>query len=447
MLNILIVDDSLSNQLVLESLLDQYSDDFEVEFNIDMAMHGKDAVDHCEVMRYDIIFMDIMMPVMNGIEATRLIHQSYPSTMIIAVSAVNDTEHEINILRAGAEDYIYKPINSDLFLSRLSNYVSLVNFRQNKSLIHSSNAHNCINKNIYARKTNFKIDNEDNLAEFWEYYLLDHDEGRELTDLIRTFHEIGTLALTKKLKPDIWIEYTKDSTYFTMCGLQKISEHRLRILLSSHIKNLKYRIVDDAFSVVIPNTYFTIEVVPEITTPKNHPHSEPVVNNQVEEVPVIKVAKKTEVTIEKHIFDYMSNDDLLDIKEYLAKLNSLLMLVSKGDIEFEEVKEIASYLERMGRISSMYSESYSIGIALSNFSRQISSHIEIFQEKSSSLGELCIAFGHDVSEWIRLIFEEGAPSVNCMDESIIFNSLMLCEMLSDIPTNVSTINVDDIFDF
>lgn len=446
MLNILIVDDSLSNQLVIESLLDQYSDDFGVKFNIDTAMHGQDAIDHCDILSYDIILMDIMMPVMSGIDATEMIHKAYPKTMIIAVSAVDDAEHETKMLQSGAEDYIHKPINPDLFLSRLSNYLSLINFRKNKPYLPLlPKAHNCINKNIYSRKTNFKIDTEDNLAEFWEYYLLDHDEGKELTDLIRTFHEIGTLALTKKLHPDIWIEYTNDSTYFTMTGLENISEHRLRQLLAVHIKTLHYHIVEGTFTAVIPNLYFTAYAdatkQESIIAPTNDQEAYESTENPMTDL------LKIESSNEKIIFDFMVPEDLLDMREYLAKLNSLLIIVSKGDIEIEEVEEIASYLKRMGKISAMYSESYSIGMALSNFSREIANHIGVFQEKSSALGELCIAFGQDIDVWIRLIFEEGAPSVNCMDESIIFNSLMLCEMLNDSHSTVSNVTIDDIFDF
>ena len=452
MLNILIVDDSLSNQLVLESLLENYAEEHGAEFSVDVAMNGKDAIDHCEAILYDIIFMDIMMPIMNGIDATEIIHKSSPSTIIVAVSALNDVENEKKILRAGAEDYIHKPINQELFISRLLNYISLINFRKSKALACSAGVHNCINKNIYTRKTNFDIFTEDNLAEFWEYYLMDHQGGKELVDLIRTFHEIGILALSKKIFPKIWVEYTKDSTYFTMAGLENISEQGLRKLLKTHIENLQSRIVENVFTVVISN---------QLLMKSNTPIEDEVVEQQVitqvatikenEQIIAPAQPQETPVKVEKHsgnrVFNYMSDEDLLDIKEYLAKLNSLLIVVAQGDVEYEEVVEIASYLDAMSKISTMYSESYSIGMALSNFSREIFENIEIFQEKSSSLGQLCIAFGQDIREWIRLIFEDGAPSVNCMDESIIFNSLMLCQMLNDTASSTPVLSIDDIFDF
>ena len=452
MLNILIVDDSLSNQLVVESLLDNYCEERGVEMSVDVAMNGKDAIDHCEAILYDIIFMDIMMPVMNGIDATEIIHKSNPSSIIVAVSALNDAENEKKILRAGAEDYIHKPINHDLFISRLVNYISLINFRKSKALGFSSGVYNCINKNIYTRKTSFEISTEDNLAEFWEYYLMDHQGGKELVDLIRTFHEIGILALSKKIFPKIWVEYTKDSTYFTMNGLENISEQGLKKLLKTHIENLQFRIIEDTFTVVIPNQLLMKNNTPiEVEVIEKQVTTQVAIVEENEQIIAQVKPQETAVKVEKYsgnsVFNYMSNEDLLDIKEYLAKLNSLLIIVAQGDVEYEEVVEIASYLDAMSKISTMYSESYSIGMALSNFSREIFENIEIFQNKSSSLGQLCIAFGQDIREWIRLIFEDGAPSVNCMDESIIFNSLMLCQMLNDTAVSTPMLSIDDIFDF
>jgi CheY-like chemotaxis protein len=451
MTNVLVVDDSLSNLIVVESLLEQFSDNSKIELSIDTALNGQEAIDKCEIKRYDIIFMDIMMPIMDGIEATKILHSLYPSTMIIAVSAVNDSVHEKEILHVGAEDYIHKPINTELFLARIKNYAAIIKTRLNKSLSALKHTYNCINQNIYTRKMNFHIESDDNLAEFWEYYLVENRGEKELIDLIRTFHEIGSFALLKQQQPEIWVEYTKDFTYFTMCGLSNISGNHLKLLLGKYISTFTYKIISDRFSVVVSNSMCTItpDLKENVQNKKEVP-VELVIETVTPLVADVVIKDNSFVSItehEKHIYNYMSDVDLLDIKEYLSKLHYLLMLVSKGDIEIDEVEEIASYLDRMSRISCMYTESYSIGIALGNFSREIFEHISKFQAKSVELGELCIAFGHDIGEWITLIFEEGASSVNCMDESIIFNSLMLCQMLTDTPDVASAVTVDDIFNF
>jgi CheY-like chemotaxis protein len=76
---------------------------------LDVACNGKVAVDKALKFRYDIIFMDLYMPEMNGIEASRIINKEiYRKTIIIAVT-FDKTFHSLNLmLEAGARRMIYK---------------------------------------------------------------------------------------------------------------------------------------------------------------------------------------------------------------------------------------------------------------------------------------------------------------------------------------------------
>ncbi|MFO7526027.1 MAG: response regulator [Ignavibacteriaceae bacterium] len=76
---------------------------------LDVACNGKIAVDKALNIRYDIIFMDISMPEMDGISATRLINKErYRDTLIIAVT-YDKTFHSLNLmLQSGARKIIYK---------------------------------------------------------------------------------------------------------------------------------------------------------------------------------------------------------------------------------------------------------------------------------------------------------------------------------------------------
>ncbi|WP_366187011.1 response regulator [Flavobacterium ovatum] len=104
----LIVEDNLINQKVLRKLLDKLG------IPVDIANNGKEAVPLFEQNDYDIIFMDLHMPEMDGFEATKKIHSSpkykRKSIPIIAVTASAFDEDKIKAIANGMDDFITKPI-------------------------------------------------------------------------------------------------------------------------------------------------------------------------------------------------------------------------------------------------------------------------------------------------------------------------------------------------
>lgn len=103
---ILISDDIEENYLFLYYLLNPSG------ASIDWAKNGKECVEMCESTKYDIVLMDLRMPVMNGYDATRILKSKYPDLIIIAQTAYSlDSDHDKSIA-AGCDGYISKPINA-----------------------------------------------------------------------------------------------------------------------------------------------------------------------------------------------------------------------------------------------------------------------------------------------------------------------------------------------
>ena len=100
----LFVEDDEINTIVISETLKQ------IGFKIDHANNGKEAVDKTKVNEYDIIFMDIQMPVMDGYEATRLIRLANNTTPIIALSAGVMAKDINKSIEAGMNMHIAKPI-------------------------------------------------------------------------------------------------------------------------------------------------------------------------------------------------------------------------------------------------------------------------------------------------------------------------------------------------
>ena len=72
------------------------------------AVDGREAVDKARQAKPDIILMDIAMPLLNGLEATRQIKRILPDAKVVALTMYNDEEYVFQILKAGASGYLIK---------------------------------------------------------------------------------------------------------------------------------------------------------------------------------------------------------------------------------------------------------------------------------------------------------------------------------------------------
>ncbi|MGC8823199.1 MAG: response regulator [Bacteroidales bacterium] len=92
--------------------------------NIVRAVNGKEAVELCKKESFDLVLMDIRMPEMDGIEATREIRKFNPTIPIIAQTAFGDENDIQRIVAAGCNTHISKPINLKTFLSVIKKYIN-----------------------------------------------------------------------------------------------------------------------------------------------------------------------------------------------------------------------------------------------------------------------------------------------------------------------------------
>lgn len=72
------------------------------------AVNGKEALELCETHSFDLIIMDIRMPVMDGLEATRIILSRWPKCKVLILTTFNDDEYALEALKSGARGYLLK---------------------------------------------------------------------------------------------------------------------------------------------------------------------------------------------------------------------------------------------------------------------------------------------------------------------------------------------------
>lgn len=117
---VLIVDDNVVNIKVAEGLLEP------LKLNIDTAISGKEAITKTKERRYDIVFMDHMMPEMDGIAATKIIRRmrhDYADVPIIALTANAIGNVREMFLNAGMNDFIPKPIEVRTLLTKVKHWL------------------------------------------------------------------------------------------------------------------------------------------------------------------------------------------------------------------------------------------------------------------------------------------------------------------------------------
>jgi CheY-like chemotaxis protein len=117
-LRVLVAEDNEINQLVIKTLLDQ------VGVSPTVVTNGKLAVDAWDAQPWDVILMDVQMPVMDGPTATRLIRSRETQTgrartPILALTANAMTHQVADYMAAGMDGHVAKPIEAQLLFSAL----------------------------------------------------------------------------------------------------------------------------------------------------------------------------------------------------------------------------------------------------------------------------------------------------------------------------------------
>ena len=122
-LRMLLVEDNKTNQLVATKLLQGLG------FSTDIARNGIEAVEACSTTAYDVVFMDVMMPEMDGLTAARSIRNLTPpfSKPIIIALTANAQDHDRDMcIEAGMDDFLPKPVTRASLRAKLERFVGAV---------------------------------------------------------------------------------------------------------------------------------------------------------------------------------------------------------------------------------------------------------------------------------------------------------------------------------
>ena len=116
MKRVLIAEDNDSNSILMTYILKN-------RYEFERAVDGQQAVDMVMTGRFDLVLMDIKMPKMDGLEATKLIKEKNPEMPVIALTANAFESDRQMAIEAGCVEFLTKPISSQRCLAAIAQFV------------------------------------------------------------------------------------------------------------------------------------------------------------------------------------------------------------------------------------------------------------------------------------------------------------------------------------
>lgn len=128
-MNILVVDDDNAHRHMLRTLLGEWG------YLSEEAVNGEEAVEACKKKSFDLVLMDVRMPRKTGLEALAEIKEYNPTQPVLIMTAFSDVEAAVSAIKAGAYDYITKPLDFDKLQVTLRNIFAYADLQQQNSAL------------------------------------------------------------------------------------------------------------------------------------------------------------------------------------------------------------------------------------------------------------------------------------------------------------------------
>ncbi|MCX6051480.1 MAG: response regulator [Campylobacterales bacterium] len=458
-LKLLIADDSEDNRLVLRAICRKLEG-----FEIRDAVDGLEAIEITQTWQPHIILMDIMMPKMDGFEASKIIKEQYPDVVIIAVTAVIDSRVEDNMSLIGVDIYIHKPVDRELIRYKLQSIAASLRVTLGKKNILSTKiALNPFNSDIRSFKTIFDILNAESMMDFG-MWLFDQYNGKSIVAsnkfdrAVEVFYMLMSQGNKNGETMSIIIEESYEEFYITMkfdrviTLEQKVSEmlkeFGTEFILQENIVCVRLSKPQE-IKVIAKEIPKYIEKI-LLTTTKVESTCQSIqeeIQESVKEVKEIRVIQSNERELLHQSFvnktsaaDYVSElggdvlEEILDLTSIDEEWEGTLGAIEKNPTEENFVYFADSVLNVYVRAINNLFEFTALAYALTSLSVFMKESAKVVSEDSEKIKMLIMLLEHlgkDLTSWREHIFIlQDTADIHYVDSSF-FSSCMQIEAIID----------------
>lgn len=456
-IKLLIVDDVEDNRLVLKAACRRLEG-----FEIQEAADGEEAVAITKNWNPDIILMDVLMPKMDGFEASRIIKKLYPKTVILVITAVVDGAMQKNMSDIGIDTYINKPIDKDLIRFKLQTIGLALRLKKREhQTLSAKEALNPFNADIRSFRTIFTIVDSESMMDFgmWLYEQCNSKETlacNKFDTIIELFYKLMSKAMKKRETVSIIIEESYEELYLTM----KFSES---VVLEADIVSIlekyyiEYILQDTIFCVRLEKAlqeepqeqeiYIFEEKVTQTVEKIQEQTQE---REQIEEVAVkeVRIIESKEKDMLRQSFvnktsaaDYVDEiggdvlDEILDLasldEQWLEKLSLIEQHATKESLIDFANNVLNVYVRALNNLFEFTALAY----ALSSLSAFIKDSAEVLSQDTAKIRTLAMLLEHlgtDLSSWREHIFVlQDTADIHYLDSSFFSSCMQIEGIISD----------------
>ncbi|MBS7260738.1 MAG: response regulator [Treponema sp.] len=257
MYNVLACDDE---QIAIDSIKFIFEKNFQGQVNLFTALSGFEALNIVKQNDIDIIFMDINMPGMNGLETISLITQMKPDTVIIVLSAFDTFQYAQEALNLGAFRYITKPVNRNTVIQTARSAMNQIDSRngnpdENEVIQKKLNSVSPMVESDFFYSCAFGTENED-LSPYLKYF--------DIMDRNYVFTAVEIPDLTEENRRDIHSSIRQIASENQKCIMGSFMSNRVILLFPFEKESFFTEKVHDILSTI--HTLFTIKINRKIKT-------------------------------------------------------------------------------------------------------------------------------------------------------------------------------------
>lgn len=460
-IKLLIVDDIEDNRLVLKAACKRLEG-----FEIQEAADGEEAVEIAKKWNPDIILMDVLMPKMDGFEASRIIKNLYPKTLIMVITAVADGAMQKNMSDIGIDTYINKPIDKELIRFKLQTMGLALRLKKREhQTLSSKKALNPFNADIRSFRTIFTIVDSESMMDFgmWLYEQCNTKETlacNKFDSIIELFYKLMSKAMKKGEEVSIIIEESYEEVYLTI----KFNEE---VVLGSDViavlerYYVEYIVQDSIFCVrlerFVKKEEIQIENVEVVTETLVQTVQQEVMQEvMIEETQQIQEIARKEVRIveskEKDMLrqsfvnktsaaDYVDDiggdvlDEILDLASLDEQWLEKLSLIEQHGTKEALIDFANNVLNVYVRALNNLFEFTALAYALSSLSAFIKDSAEVLSQDTAKLKTLAMLLEHlgtDLSSWREHIFVlQDTADIHYLDSSFFSSCMQIEGIISD----------------